>query len=55
MRKNNEIGQATYLNKSNEQYIPFELLMYGSDCNEINKFIKNQTQNIYFIAEDNKP
>ena len=31
----NKIGSATYLNKSNGEYIPFKLWMSGTNCDRI--------------------
>ena len=33
--KAKKIGSATYLNKSNGQYIPFRIYMDGTNCNLI--------------------
>ena len=36
---NGTIGEAKYLWKSNGDFIPFRLMITGSNCNEINKML----------------
>ena len=43
-----KIGSATYLNKSNGKYIPFELWMYGSNCDLIQPMLNKTKQVIDF-------
>ena len=48
----NKIGSASYLNKSNGLYIPFEVRMYGTNCTLIQKSLKKE-QLIVFIDKNN--
>ena len=49
----NKIGSASYLNKSNGLYIPFELRMHGTNCALIKPSLENNKQLITYIDKDN--
>ena len=41
-----KIGSATYLNKSNGEYIPFKLNLYGTNCTLIQPMLDKTNQMI---------
>ena len=41
-----------YLRKSNEQYIPFKILILGPDSIEIQKMLEKTAQEIWFIDKE---
>ena len=51
--KDKKIGSATYLNKSNETYIPFEVRMDGTNCKLIKPMLDKTNQYILYINKDN--
>ena len=54
MYDNNQIGAANYLNKSNKVYIPFGILMEGTDCKKILPMYHKIKQDIGYIDKHNK-
>jgi hypothetical protein len=51
--KAKKIGSATYLNKTDEQYIPFLVFMGGSDCRLIQSMLSRSSQTISYVKKDN--
>ncbi len=47
-----KIGSATYLNKTNGEYIPFEVLMVGTNCDLIKPMLDKTHQRILYIDKD---
>ena len=52
--KDKKIGSATYLNKSNETYIPFEVRMDGTNCELILPMLYKTNQTICYKDKDYK-
>ena len=51
--KDKKIGSATYLNKTNGQYIPFKIQMDGANCKLIQQILDKTDQEIYYKNKDN--
>ncbi len=49
----NKIGSASYLNKSNGLYIPFEIKMQGTNCALIKPSLEKNKDLITYIDKDN--
>jgi hypothetical protein len=52
--KTKKIGSATYLKKGIDPYIPFLLLLKGTDCKLIKPMLDKTFQLIIFIDKDNE-
>jgi hypothetical protein len=50
--KAKKIGSATYLNKTNGEYIPIEVLMAGTNCDLIKPMLDKTHQRILYIDKD---
>ena len=48
-----KIGSATYLNKSNGLYIPFNVQMSGTNCTLIKPMLNETIQQIEYINKNN--
>ena len=53
MHSNNKIGSATYINKSDGEYIPFRVRFHGTNCNFIQQMVDEPSQTLEYIDKDN--
>ena len=52
MNNDKNIGQANYLKKKKSgDWIPFEVLMAGSDCGKIQQMLDKINQTIMYISD----
>jgi hypothetical protein len=52
--KDKKIGSATYLNKTDGQYIPISVIVQNTNCNLIQPMLNETYQRIFYIGNENR-
>ena len=52
MKDKKQIGVAKYLKKRNGDYIPFRILISGTNCTQINSILDKAGQMVWYIHKE---